>query len=489
MSPSTSTSASTSVPTYASIGVRPLINGRGTYTIISGSRVLPQVAEAMREATNHYVQMEELMERVGERLAQVTGAPWGYVASGCAAALTEITAACIAGADPEKMARLPDTTGMRDEVVIQRAHRNSYDRAILAAGARMIEVETLADLRAAMGERTAMVAITGDQAHLGRITVQQTIDVARERGVPSLVDAAAERPDVPNRYLTMGADAVAYSGGKCLRGPQASGLVLGRKDLLQAACLNSAPHHSLGRTMKAGKEEVMGLLAAVEAWVLGRDHAAEWRMWEGYLECIASAVRSLPSVATSIRQPGIANVTPNLVITWDPAALECAPSQVHDALWEGEPRIAVHLVAGGVLVNPYMLEAGDAEIIARRLAELLGGRLGLPLQRAPTEPCCDVSGEWELRTRYVSGESRHGLSLEQSGAALAGTCRSSFEGAPVTGSISGNDIEFRVNLGYQAIRTEYVFQGTVDEDTMRGMVTLGEYGRAEWSARRCAALA
>jgi D-glucosaminate-6-phosphate ammonia-lyase len=487
MSPSTSTRASTPAPTFASIGVRTLINGRGTYTIISGSRALPQVAEAMREATNHYVQMEELMERVGERLAQVTGAPWGYVASGCAAALTEITAACIAGADPEKMARLPDTTGMRDEVVIQRAHRNSYDRAILAAGARMIEVETLADLRAAVGERTAMVAITGDQAHLGRVTVQQTIDVARERGVPSLVDAAAERPDVPNRYLAMGADAVAYSGGKCLRGPQASGLVLGRKDLLQAACLNSAPHHSLGRTMKAGKEEVMGLLAAVEAWVLGRDHGAEWRMWEEYLECIASAVRPLPSVATSIREPGIANVAPNLVVTWDPATLECAPSQVHAALWGGEPRIAVHLIEGGLLVNPYMLEAGDAEIIARRLGELLGGRLGLPPQRAPIAPDCDVSGEWELRTRYVLGESRHGLALEQSGGALAGTCRSCYEGAAVTGSVAGKDIEFRVNLGYQAIRTEYVFRGTVDGDTMGGTVTLGEYGQAEWSARRCAA--
>lgn len=484
MSPSTSTIASIPAPTFASIGVRPLINGRGTYTILSGSRALPQVSEAMWEATNHYVPMDELMERVGERLAELTGAPWGYIAAGCAAALTEITAACIAGGDPEKMARLPDTTGMRNEVVIQRAHRNSYDRAMQAAGARMIEVESLAELSAAVGERTAMVAITGDQAHLGRIAVQRMIEVAQARGVPCLADAAAERPDVPNRYLAMGADAVTYSGGKCLRGPQASGLALGRKDLLQAAYLNGAPHHSLGRSMKAGKEEIMGLLAAVEAWVLGRDHAAEWRAWEGYLECIAAAVRSLPSVKTAIREPGIANVAPNLVITWDPAALACAPAQVHAALWEGEPRIAVHRVDGGVLVNPYMLEAGDAEVVARCLGELLAARPGLPPDEAPAAPNCDVTGEWEVRTRYVLGESRHGLSLEQSGAAVAGTCRSCYQGAPVTGSVAGGKVTLRVCLGHQSIRTDYVFRGAVEGDAMHGTVTLGEYGQATWEAWR-----
>ena len=136
------------------------------------------------------------------------------------------------------------------------------------------------------------------------------------------------------------------------------------------------------------------------------------------------------------------------------------------------------------MVNPYMLEAGDAEIIARRLGELLAGRLGLAPEEAPAAPACDLTGEWEVHTRYVLGESRHGLSLEQSGAALAGACRSCYEGAPVTGSVAGNDVEFRVRLGYQSIRTEYVYRGTVEGDAMGGMVTLGEYGQAEWSARR-----
>ncbi|MCE5257616.1 MAG: aminotransferase class V-fold PLP-dependent enzyme, partial [Chloroflexi bacterium] len=300
MSPSYSAPAPNPAPTFASLGVRPLINCQGTYTILSGSRALPQVAEAMLLATEGYVQMDELMEAIGRRLHDLTGAPWGYISSGCAAALCELTCAAIAGGDPEKMARLPDTSGMPNEIIIQHGHRNAYDRAMRAAGGVMVEVESPAELETAFSARTALVFVVGDQAHLGQICTADMIAAAHRHGTPCLVDAAAERPDIPNRYMALGADAVTYSGGKCLRGPQASGLVLGNKALLQAAYLNSAPHHGLGRPMKAGKEEVMGLLAAVEAWVAGRDHAAEWKRWEGWLATIASALAGLPSLITSI---------------------------------------------------------------------------------------------------------------------------------------------------------------------------------------------
>ncbi|MCD6521000.1 MAG: aminotransferase class V-fold PLP-dependent enzyme, partial [Anaerolineae bacterium] len=394
MSPSTSTVATSQVPTFESLGVRPLINCMGTYTIITGSRVLKQVAEAMVEATNHYVHLDELMEKVGERLAELTGAEWGYITSGCAAALAQLTAACVAGGNPELMARLPDTSGMKDEVIIQRGHRNTYDWAIRMTGVRMVEVVTRADLEAAYSEeRTAMIAIVGDLDAHSTIPIPEMIAFAREKGVPCIVDAAAQRPDVPNRYLEMGADAVAYSGGKCLRGPQSAGLVLGRKDLLQAAFLNGAPHHALGRPMKAGKEEIMGLLAAVEAWILGRDHEAEWRMWEGFLERIRQAVADLPSVQTRIDQPGIANVAPTLVITWDPAVLHCTPAQIHEELFYGEPRIAMHLLRDGLRVMPYMMEKGDDEIVARRLRELLSKERP-PLAEEPQLPPVDVAGSW-----------------------------------------------------------------------------------------------
>ncbi|MBM3190272.1 MAG: aminotransferase class V-fold PLP-dependent enzyme [Chloroflexi bacterium] len=493
MSPSTSTKATTPVPTFQSLGVRPLINAMGTYTIISGSRALPQVAEAMVEATNHYVDMDELMDKVGHRLAELTGAEWGYIPCGCAAALTQITAACIAGADPEKMTRLPDTTGMKNEVVIQKAHRNAYDWAIRMTGANMIEVVTRADLLSAISaERTALVAITGDSEERSTIPVREMIKVARDHGIPCLVDAAAQRPDIPNRYLQMGADVVLYSGGKCLRGPQAAGLALGRKDLLQAAFLNGAPHHALGRPMKAGKEEIMGLMAAVEAWILGRDHEAEWKQWEGYLERIRAAVAEVPTVFTTIDKPGVANVAPSLFIAWDERILRCTPRWVHRSLREGEPPIALHLVMShpsgrsGLRVMPFMMETGDDEIVARRLHELLSHGDDAYVAESGLAPAqaVDVSGTWQVDTQYVLGASTHSMTLVQNGSELKGTYRSQFGWQELEGKIQGAEIAFRATLGYQINKVQYEFAGTVEGDAMRGTVSLGEFGSAQWTAKK-----
>src|SRR5262249_36564019 len=227
---------------------------------------------------------------------------------------------------------------------------------------------TRAELEAAIDGRTAMLAAMGGTR--GEIAVAEMAAVGHAHGVPTLVDAAAERPGGPNRYLGDGADAVAYSGGKCLRGPQASGLVLGRKDLLQAAFLNGAPHHALGRPMKAGKEEIMGLLAAVEQWVR-RDHAAEWGEWERRLQVIGDAVTRFPSVTTTIRQPGRSNVAPVLQITWDTEALGITGLEVKRQLAAGDPRIEVFASAEGFSVMPYMMEEGEDAIVARRCTEIL----------------------------------------------------------------------------------------------------------------------
>lgn len=200
--------------------MRRIINCKGTYTAISGSRMVPQAAQAMYAASDAYVEMDELLDRVGERLAELTGAEWGLITVGCAAAIADLTAACMAGADPERMAMLPDTTGMPNEVLIQGAHRNQYDRAIELVGARLVQVETAAEYLQAMSPRTAMVAIIGDYEEDSTIPIPWMIARAHERGIACVVDAAAQRPDIPNRYLAMGADAVCYSGGKCLRGPR-----------------------------------------------------------------------------------------------------------------------------------------------------------------------------------------------------------------------------------------------------------------------------
>jgi uncharacterized pyridoxal phosphate-dependent enzyme len=356
-------------PTYESIGVRPLINCMGTYTIISGSLILPEVRQAMAAASKRYVHLDELMEAVGARIAGLMQCEWALVTNGCAAALCQVTAACVAGTDREKMVRLPDTTGMKNEVITQASHRHVYDHAIRMVGVRLLEVRTRAELESAISPRTAMLAVMGDAAERGEIPVAEMARIGHEHGIPTFVDAAAERPDVPNRYLADGVDAVAYSGGKCLRGPQASGLVLGRKELLQAAFANGAPHHSLGRPMKAGKEEIMGLLAAVEQWVK-RDHEAEWKEWERRLQVITGAVTRFPSVTTSIRLPGRSNVAPVLQITWDQTKLGLTGADVKQQLSTGDPRIEVFATDEGFSIMPYMMEDGEDEIVARRCTEI-----------------------------------------------------------------------------------------------------------------------
>lgn len=363
-------SNSLACPTYESIGVRPLVNCVGTLTFLSGSLILPQVREAMVEASRRYVNIDELMEAVGARLAEVMQCEWGLVTSGCAAALTQVTAACVAGSDPAKVGRLPDIAGMKKEVIVQSSHRVGYDRAITAVGVHLTEVVTRADLEAAIGDDTAMLFVFGDAAERGQISVKEMADLGHDHGVPTFVDAAAERPDVPNWYLEQGADAVAYSGGKCLRGPQGAGLILGRKDLLQAAFANGSPHGSIGRPMKVDKEEIMGLLAAVEQWV-ARDHEAEWREWERRLQVISDAVTQFPSVATSVSQPGRSNVTPHMSIAWDADAVGVSPTRVRELLSKGDPRIEISGGEGGLSVNPYMMEDGEEQIVSQRLVEAL----------------------------------------------------------------------------------------------------------------------
>jgi len=236
---------------YRSIGVRPLINARGTFTIISGSLMLPEVRAAMTAAAQQYVHLDELAEAVGARLAELTKAEWGMVSSGCAAGLTHATAACVAGGNPDLHVRIPNLAGFsKDEVIIPKHSRNVYDAAIRAVGVRVIEVQTPEDLEAAIGPRTAMIYIlAGPNADESPLNTRVIAQIARSKGVPILVDAAAEILTVPNVHLENGATLVGYSGGKCLRGPQSAGLLLGRKDLVRAAWIHSAPHHGFARSM------------------------------------------------------------------------------------------------------------------------------------------------------------------------------------------------------------------------------------------------
>src|ERR1700730_16607740 len=359
---------------YESIGVRPLINARGSFTFISGSLMLPEVRAAMDAAAQHYVHLDELMSAIGVRLAELTKAESGMISSGCAAALAQATAACVAGGNPDLHVRIPNLSGFpRDEAIIPRHSRNVYDAAVRAVGVRVIEVGTAEELEAAFGPRTALVyMLAGPQADKPPLDTRTIAEAARRRRVPVLVDAAAEILTVPNVHLENGATLVTYSGGKALRGPQSAGLLLGRKDLVQAAWVHSAPHHGFARSMKVGKEEAIGMLMAVEMW-MKRDNKAESSRWRSWLDDIARRVSTIGGVTTSVTETSeLSNRTPSLSIRWDRKRIAVSGAAPAQHLFDTAPRIATpggrdHGDETGISITPYMMSPGDEKIVGDRI--------------------------------------------------------------------------------------------------------------------------
>ena len=322
---------STGPDIYQSIGVDTVINCRGTFTIIGGSVERPEVVDAMKAASGFFVQYDELAFGIGRRLAAITGAEWGMVSAGCAAGLKHVAAACVTGGNPEKLIRIPDLTGFeKSEVIIPDYSRNAYDHAIRNIGVKVITVSTPEEVRDAINPRTAMIYIMAtDKSEKGQPLSTEVISaIAKEKNIPVLVDAAAEILTIPNVHLQAGATIVAYSGGKAICGPQCAGLLLGDKDLLMAAWQASSPHHGPGRDNKVGKEEMMGMLAAVEAWTK-RDLKAEWNTWLSYLDTISKQVSKIKGITTSVEEPTeLSNRSPRLKISWDPDVLNITGDEV-----------------------------------------------------------------------------------------------------------------------------------------------------------------
>src|SRR3954451_25242532 len=334
---------------YQSIGVEPVINCRGTFTIIGASIELPEVRAAMDAAAQHYVQLDELAEGVGRRLAELTGAEWGMVSAGCAAGLKHVTAACVAGGNPEKLIRIPDLTGLeKTEVVIPRTSRSVYDHAVRNIGVKVITIDAAEELENALSSRTAMIYLTaGGPSVSGPLSPEAVAKMARPKNIPIRVDAAAENLTIPNIHLQKGATVVAYSGGKAIRGRQSAGPLLGRQDLLMSAWQAASPHHAPRRDNKVGREESIGMLAAVEAWVK-RDHEGEWKTWLSYLDTIAKRLSAVEGVKTAVREPtGLSNHSPTLTISWDPAKLHIDGEEVAEVLATTKPRIALGTSGGG----------------------------------------------------------------------------------------------------------------------------------------------
>ncbi|MBI1352883.1 MAG: aminotransferase class V-fold PLP-dependent enzyme [Acidobacteria bacterium] len=476
---------------YQSIGVEPVINCRGTFTIIGGSSELPEVRAAMDAATKYFAQLDEVADGVGRRLAELTGAEWGMVSSGCAAGLKHVTAACVTGGNPEKLIRIPNLAGFeKTEVVVPSTSRTVYDHAIRNIGVQMINVDTPEEMANAIGPRTAMIYLMADREGPSRpLDLENVAKIAKPRNIPILVDAAAEILTIPCVHLQKGATVVAYSGGKAIRGPQCAGLLLGSKDILMAAWQASAPHHGPGRDNKVGREETLGMLAAVEAWVK-RDHEAEWKTWLTWLDTISKRVKTVDGVSVSLREPtGLGNRSPSLTISWDPARLHMTGEDAAEELATTKPRIALGSRTNSdsetsITVTAWMMQPGDDKVAAERIHSVLSKKRSPRPKMKP--PAVDLSGHWDVELAFFHGNTTHSLYLEQDGNWISGTHRTDFETRELFGAIDGNQVTLRSDGPgrHTGDSVPFIFSAAAAENGFGGPVHMGEYLNAKFEAKR-----
>jgi len=474
---------------YTSLGVEPFINCTSTYTINGGSRQLPEVIRAVEQAGHYHVNLDELMVKAGARIAELLDAEGAMVSSGAAGAVTCGTIACVAGGDPEKMKQLPNTTGLKNECIVPKWSRSYYDQAVRNVGVRMIEVETVADLAAAFTPRTALAHAQVSIARKGNpFSLQQFVRACHEHNVPVLIDAAADLPLRPNPFLEAGVDLVAYSGGKILQGPQTSGILMGRRDLVAAAYAGSSPHITFGRAIKVSKEEVVGLVTAVEYLAQKRDRDAEDREWVTWFEHIKARIEQVAGVKGEIVLPDRPAYYPVLFVEWDPRKIGYSNAELGREMLKGSPRIMTHAEGQGhrFVLRPAAMYPGEHEVVAERLYEVLKNAPG-PKPKPKRQPASvDVSGHWLADLEFVASSTRLHIYLDADGNEISGSYSSPLvRSGTLQGYVDGDRVTFQIRGRYEATTFDYQFEGDAAADEISGIVELGwEYGRAKWRARR-----
>jgi L-seryl-tRNA(Ser) seleniumtransferase len=486
---------------YLALGVRPFINCCSVRTMHGGSLMLPKVRAAVDAASRQFVNLDELMTAASKRIAELTGAESGIVTCGSAAAVALGTAACVAGNDPVKMLRLPFTDGMVNRVIIPKQQRFAYDQAVRMCGCHIIEIETRADLDKALEEPVALVVLLGKQEHLTSVRLEEIAAVCKPRGIPIMVDAASEHIERPSPWLVRGADLVVYSGGKFLCGPQTSGLLLGSKRLVEAAWRNGSPHQALGRPMKVSKEDIIGVLAALEYWFEERDSAAERTRWDDDCATIAARVAEIPGVSSEIVAPAGVDRVPRLKIVWDRERYPLDGLALRQRVLDGEPRVMLDdnsASENAIAVDPFQLQPGEAQQVGDAVVAAL--LVSAQAEQVPARaPSLTLAGNWELQLDLQHGARVHRLNLEQRGAALSGHQRSAQFDGPIAGAIDGDVVRFSFGGRYEASNISFHFEGRVGDGAMSGTVELGaasdqnsgivnrsQFGTGEWRARRVA---
>lgn len=480
---------------YQSVGIEPFINLTSTRTMNGGAVLLPEVSEAIYEASFYHVNLQELLQKAAPRIAELLDVPGAFIGSGAAGCLTSATLVCMCGGDIEALQQVPNTDGLNDEVVAFRETSSIYDHAIRMTGAKMINVATVADLRKAFGPRTCM-AFAGAriQDAASRITLEALAKAAHDHGVPLLIDAANELPLKPDPFLSRGADLTVYSGGKSLKGPQSAGLLLGRKDLTEIAFWSSAPHHTFARPMKVSKEEVMGILAAVEYLVTKRNMEEEYNQFKFWYRHISDRITQVPGVRTEIMEAPRPGYYPEMRVEWDQDKIGYVAREIGEELLHGEPRIMSTAYpkeldpkmteTNHFLIRPMAMWPEDYKVVAERLYEVFKNAPGKKQPSRLAAPFGSLDGHWEVDVSYIGTTVRHTMYLQNKGNEITGLHRGRIAQGKVKGEIDGDKVEFDSRGRYEAAAMRYFFKGTLRGDEMSGDVGLGEYGNATWKARR-----
>lgn len=358
---------------FKELGLRTFINAAGTYTSMTGSLMSNEVTSAISYGATEYVNLDELHDKVGERIAELLNCEYATVSSGAFGAMTIGLAGVMCGMDEKKVAQLPDTTGLKDEVIVQKAHDIGYTHALINTGAKIVQVTTAKELEKAINKKTAMLWFLNANTEQGEIKWEEFITLGKKHGIPTFIDCAADVPPVENLYkfTKLGFDLVAFSGGKGIRGPQSAGLLLGRRKLIEAARLHTPPRGTtIARGMKVNKEEVLGMMVALELY-LAKDHKQEWELWESQIKLISDSALSVDGVETEIHVPPHANHVPSLRIRWDENIVKISKDDMRKQLRDGHPSIETVGNKEAVGITTWMMEPGQERIVARRVKEIL----------------------------------------------------------------------------------------------------------------------
>ncbi|WP_051505719.1 aminotransferase class V-fold PLP-dependent enzyme [Mesorhizobium sp. WSM2561] len=486
---------------YRSFGVEPVINCAGVRTNYGGSNPADDVIDAMNAAADAFVDLDELAEAVGSRLAALTGAEWGIVTSGSAGGLALATAACLAGNDPERMLQLPDAEGLPNRVLLISDQRIPYDQAVRIAGGKPLIVSTLDHAKQAIGTgQVALIVVLGRKARGGTaIPLASLVALASQAQVPIFVDAAGLRPGNPDPWLSSGADLVVYSAGKYLRGPQSTGLLLGNKALCSAAWFNGPPHQGACRALKVGKEEIVGAVTALERWFKEGSEEREREAWRQRLDRMLDSIGNIPFLSATFLLPSDSVTALRVRLAWDANRLGINSQTLIEALLSRKPRILIHdfwATNNTIVVDPFNLTEEEAAIVGEVIrSELLSPRSAPNLSQTP--PHYERTGSWLLTIKYPRHLSEQSLELVQDGHTVYATHRTERSVGHATGQMVGDTIMLQARHEATPMAIYYTFEGKLLSRDGEGIVRLGaaseendgpvfrrQFGTATWTARR-----